>query len=124
LIARARHLTDRPTVLLFDIDGMLLLAGGAGRRAIARVFRETSPATRSSMTSAYGGDRAIVRGAGALARRATTHIDRICATYRAGREMPRSEGFRVYPACAVLDALPAVPAAVGPGTGNLEKGPA
>ena len=31
---------QRPAILLFDIDGTLLHAGGAGRRAVARVFGE------------------------------------------------------------------------------------
>jgi phosphoglycolate phosphatase-like HAD superfamily hydrolase len=73
-------------------------------------------------------DRAIVRGGldrlGLAADDAT--IDAICATYLAAlaEEMPRSEGFRVYPGVtAVLDALRGRDAiAVGLGTGNLREG--
>jgi phosphoglycolate phosphatase-like HAD superfamily hydrolase len=73
-------------------------------------------------------DRAIIRGGlarvGLPSDEAT--IDAICATYLAAlaEEMPRSEGFRVYPGVtAVLDALRDRDGiAVGLGTGNLREG--
>jgi phosphoglycolate phosphatase-like HAD superfamily hydrolase len=119
-----------PTILLFDIDGTLLHAGGAGRRAVVRVFgerfarREVFDAVRfHGMT-----DRAIVRGglerAGLPADEAA--IDAICASYLAAlaEEVPRSTDFRVMPgAAALLHALAGRPGlAVGLGTGNLRDG--
>jgi phosphoglycolate phosphatase-like HAD superfamily hydrolase len=73
-------------------------------------------------------DRAIIRGGldrvGLASDDAT--IDAICATYLAAlaEEMPRSEGFRVYPGVvALLDALHGRDGvAVGLGTGNLREG--
>jgi phosphoglycolate phosphatase-like HAD superfamily hydrolase len=120
----------RPTILLFDIDGTLLHAGGAGRRAIARVFREHFGRHEIFDDVRFHGmtDRAIIRGGlervGLPSDEAT--IDAICATYLAALadEMPRSEGFRVYPGvAAVLDAVDGRDGiAVGLGTGNLREG--
>jgi phosphoglycolate phosphatase-like HAD superfamily hydrolase len=120
----------RPTVLLFDIDGTLLHAGGAGRRAIARVFREHFGRREVFDAVRFHGmtDRAIVRGGlervGLPSDDAT--IDAVCATYLAALadEMPHSEGFRVYPGVReVLDGLAGRDGlAVGLGTGNLREG--
>src|SRR6185503_14853567 len=53
-----------PAVLLFDIDGTLLHAGGAGRRAVARVFGERFARREVFDDVRFHGmtDRAIVRG--------------------------------------------------------------
>jgi phosphoglycolate phosphatase len=107
-----------------------LHAGGAGRRAIARVFREHFGRHEVFDDVRFHGmtDRGIVRGGlerlGLAADAAT--IDAICATYLAAlaAEMPRSEGFRVYP--GVREVLAALAGrdglAVGLGTGNLREG--
>jgi phosphoglycolate phosphatase-like HAD superfamily hydrolase len=120
----------RPTILLFDIDGTLLHAGGAGRRAVTRVFGDLFRRQAVFDTVRFHGmtDRAIIRGglerAGLPADEAA--IDAICARYLAAlaEEMPRSEGFRVHPGVPeLLDALRERRGiAVGLGTGNLREG--
>ena len=120
----------RPTVLLFDIDGTLLHAGGAGRRAITRVFakRHGEGALFDDVRFHGMTDRAIVRGG--LARAGLpcdeAAIDALCAAYldALAEEVPRSAGFRVHPGVTVLlDALAGRDAvAVGLGTGNLREG--
>ena len=119
-----------PTVLLFDIDGTLLHAGGAGRRAIVRVFeaRYGHGAVFADMRFHGMTDRGIVRRglvqAGLPCDEAT--IDGICAEYLAALvdEVPRATAFRVYP--GVLRTLEQVAGraaiAVGLGTGNLREG--
>jgi phosphoglycolate phosphatase len=119
-----------PTILLFDIDGTLLYGGGAGRRAVARVFGEQFARREVFDDVRFHGmtDRAIVRGgllrAGLEADEAA--IDAICAAYLAALadEVPRSADFRVMPGAAtVLDAIAGRPGlAVGLGTGNLREG--
>src|SRR5690348_10403074 len=53
----------RPTVLLFDIDGTLVLTGGAGRRAMVGAFVEVHAREDVFESLNFGGmtDRAIVR---------------------------------------------------------------
>ena len=119
-----------PTVLLFDIDGTLLHGGGAGRRAVVRVFGEQFARREVFDDVRFHGmtDRAIVRGgllrAGLPADEAA--IDAICAAYLAAlaEEVPRAADFRVMPgAAALLDALSGrTGLAVGLGTGNLREG--
>jgi len=119
-----------PTVLLFDIDGTLLHGGGAGRRAVVRVFGEQFARREVFDDVRFHGmtDRAIVRGgllrAGLPADEAA--IDAVCAAYLAAlaEEVPRAADFRVMPgAAALLDALSArTGLAVGLGTGNLREG--
>ena len=119
-----------PTILLFDIDGTLLYGGGAGRRAVVRVFGDQFARREVFDDVRFHGmtDRAIVRGgllrAGLEADEAA--IDAICAAYLAALadEVPRSVDFRVMPGAAVLlDALAGRPGlAVGLGTGNLREG--
>jgi phosphoglycolate phosphatase-like HAD superfamily hydrolase len=119
-----------PTILLFDIDGTLLYGGGAGRRAVVRVFGDQFARREVFDDVRFHGmtDRAIVRGgllrAGLEADEAA--IDAICAAYLAALadEVPRSADFRVMPgAAALLDALAGRPGlAVGLGTGNLREG--
>jgi phosphoglycolate phosphatase-like HAD superfamily hydrolase len=107
-----------------------VLAGGAGRRAITRVFAE-----RYGMPSLFDDvrfhgmtDRGIIRAALARAALACDEatIDAICASYleALADEMPRSQGFRVLAgAPEVLDALAGrAGIAVGLGTGNLRQG--
>jgi phosphoglycolate phosphatase-like HAD superfamily hydrolase len=120
----------RATILLFDIDGTLLHAGGAGRRAVARVFGERFARREVFDDVRFHGmtDRAIVRGglvrAGLAADEAA--IDAICTAYLAAlaEEVPRAADFRIMPgAAALLDALGRrAGVAVGLGTGNLRDG--
>ena len=105
-------------------------AGGAGRRAIARVFKEHFARHEVFDDVRFHGmtDRAIIRGGlgrvGLPADDAT--IDRICATYldALADEMPSSKGFVVHPGVRqLLDALTARDDVVmGLGTGNLREG--
>jgi len=119
-----------PAILLFDIDGTLLHAGGAGRRAVARVFGERFARREVFDDVRFHGmtDRAIVRGGLARAGLAVDEaaIDAVCAAYLAALadEVPRSDGFRIMPgAAALLDALAGRSGlAVGLGTGNLREG--
>ena len=119
-----------PAILLFDIDGTLLNAGGAGRRAIARVFKEHFARHEIFDDVRFHGmtDRAIVRGGLARAGLAVDEaaIDAVCAAYLAALadEVPRSAGFRIMPgAAALLDALAGRSGlAIGLGTGNLREG--
>src|SRR4029079_19486742 len=117
-------------VLLFDVDGTLIYGGGAGRRAITRVFAERYGQPRLFDEVRFHGmtDRAIVRGAlerGGLHCDEAT-IDELCAAYLVvlADEVPRSSGFKIYPGVPELlarlgehDGI-----AVGLGTGNLREG--
>ena len=119
-----------PTILLFDIDGTLLHGGGAGRRAVSRVFGDQFARREVFDDVRFHGmtDRAIVRcgllRAGLEADEAA--IDAICAAYLAALadEVPRSVDVRVMPgAPALLESLAGRPGlAVGLGTGNLREG--
>ena len=128
--AQEAELSARPTILLFDVDGTLVDAGGAGRRAIARVFGE-----RYGRPDAFDGvrfhgltDRAIVRdGLGRIGLTCDEPaIDRVCADYleALAEEMPRSDRFRILPgSSSLLESLAGRPGvAVGLGTGNLREG--
>jgi phosphoglycolate phosphatase-like HAD superfamily hydrolase len=120
----------KPTVLLFDIDGTLIHAGGAGRRAISRVFAERYGHPRLFDEVRFHGmtDRAIVRGA--LGRAGLDcdepTIDDICAAYLVALadEVPRSTGFKIHPGVAeLLEQLGRHDhVVIGLGTGNLREG--
>jgi phosphoglycolate phosphatase-like HAD superfamily hydrolase len=120
----------RPTVLLFDVDGTLLHAGGAGRRAIVRTFEARCGRRDLFDDVRFHGmtDRGIVRDALARAGLECDEptIDAICAEYLAvlAEEMPQSTAFRVFPGVPpLLDALAQrAGVAVGVGTGNLREG--
>jgi phosphoglycolate phosphatase len=119
-----------PTVLLFDVDGTLILAGGAGRRALVRAFADELG--RGDVAEAVDlrgrTDRAVFRellaGAGeghdpALeARLVQRYLERLPA------ELDLASGFRVLPAVReVIAAARSRPClALGLGTGNLERG--
>lgn len=117
---------SRPTVFLFDIDGTLLNARGAGRRAMQAGFEVVCPgcadameAVRFSGMTDPGIARAALTNAGRTADDAT--IDRVVAAYL---ERVEAELLRVPPticdgAQAALDlARGLAGAAVGLGTGN------
>jgi len=119
-----------PTVLLFDIDGTLLNAAGAGRRALKRAFaRHGWPAELYETMKFHGlTDRAIVRAGlrhGGIADDDAA-ITALLETYAAflEDEVLRSEGFVVHPGVeATLDAAAAVAGVVlGVGTGNVRAG--
>jgi len=120
----------RRTILLFDIDGTLVSAGGAGRRAVVRIFGAhfARPEIFDGVRFHGMTDRAIIRGGlerlGLPADEAA--IDALCAAYLAALaiEIPRSEGFRVLPGVPTLLETLAGRAhvAVGLGTGNLREG--
>jgi phosphoglycolate phosphatase len=129
-IARTGGHPMRPTILLFDIDGTLLSAGGAGRRAVVRIFgdRFARPEVFDDVRFHGMTDRAIIRaGLERLHLPADEDaIDALCAAYLVALaiEIPRSEGFRVLPGvAALLEGLAGrAQLAVGLGTGNLREG--
>jgi len=97
-------------IILFDIDGTILLSGGAGLRSMERVFRE-----RYGVENAFAGfqfqgkvDPAIFREA--LARHrlvvddADAEIRAMIALYEEyiAQEMPRSEKAYLYPGVDTL----------------------
>jgi phosphoglycolate phosphatase len=120
---------SRFAAFLFDIDGTLLRAGGAGRRAFHRAMEElTGPVVEGVATMKFDGmtDRLIVREALALSGLAFEEglADALLARYL--EHLPGeldSPAFRVLPgAAATLDALRARGAALGLCTGNLALG--
>src|SRR5262249_19639979 len=120
----------QPTILLFDIDGTLLSAGGAGRRAVVRIFGDQFARPEGFDDVRFHGmtDRAIIRaGVERLHLPADeAAADALCAAYLTAlaAEIPHSEGFRVLPGVNVLlEGLTGRPQlAVGLGTGNLREG--
>jgi phosphoglycolate phosphatase len=120
----------RPTVFLFDIDGTLLLTGGAGRRAMEAAFVEVTGRTDACEGFSFAGmtDRAIAR-AGLLAvgrEPEAALIDRVIDAYvtALAREVDTSEGYTLMP--AVREVVGELRArrdfAVGLGTGNVRRG--
>jgi len=121
----------RPTVLLFDIDGTLVTTGGAGRRALERVFshcfgREDACSFRlDGMT-----DRAIVRaGLTSIGIAATKEeIDAVLRDYVRilEEEVARVDPSQYHLHAGIQDALDAARArpeiALGLGTGNIREG--
>ncbi|RLB50643.1 MAG: HAD family hydrolase [Deltaproteobacteria bacterium] len=120
----------RPTVLLFDIDGTLVITGGAGRRSMARAFEEVTGEADVFTDFRFGGmtDLGILRAGlervGRLFDMDT--IEEIFAAYLSilPDEVAKAEGYRVLPGVeAVLEAVFEVTeVAVGLGTGNVEAG--
>ncbi len=116
-------------VLLFDVDGTLVHAGGAGRRALERALRLHC----GELDGALGAlrldgmtDRLIVREALGLLRRPFEQAlcDRVLGSYvelLAGEI--QGSGYRVLPgARELLEILAARAAPVGLCTGNLAAG--
>ncbi|MBX5480899.1 MAG: haloacid dehalogenase-like hydrolase [Myxococcaceae bacterium] len=122
----------RPTVLLFDIDGTLVTTGGAGRRALERVFEVVYQREDACRGFRFDGmtDRAIVRnGLRAIgAPDSDAEIDRVLGHYVAllEEEVRRMEDSRYFlhrGMREVLDAAQERPhCAVGLGTGNIREG--
>lgn len=125
-------MTRRPTVLLFDLDGTLLLTGGAGGRAFAEATAEVLGDAAHAGGFSYAGmtDRSIAREV--LRRAGRDHdeaeVDRLIARYlpRLAREVSASTGYRVLDGVeALLARLAAADGsrvAIGLGTGNVEEG--
>jgi phosphoglycolate phosphatase-like HAD superfamily hydrolase len=120
-----------PTVLLFDIDGTLVTTGGAGRRALERVFAhcfgrsDACPFRLDGMT-----DRAIVRSALGYIGVAPTEqqIDAVLTDYLQILEEEVAQAdpslYRLH--AGILELLDALReeahVAVGLGTGNIRQG--
>lgn len=119
-------------LVLFDIDGTLLLSDGAGRRAIHRALREVFGATGPTDYFFDGKtDPQIVRELMRLAGHGDAHIDAQMETLLARyleclHEELRAPGRRPYTLPGVpqlLDALENQPDVIlGLLTGNLEEG--
>jgi phosphoglycolate phosphatase-like HAD superfamily hydrolase len=120
----------RPTILLFDVDGTLLSAGGAGRRALERAFAAHCGTATPLHDLRFNGmtDPGIVRaGLEQLGHDVEPRlVAAILGDYVGllGDELARATGFAVFPGVAsLLDALTDQPrVAVGLGTGNLRDG--
>lgn len=120
----------RPTIFLFDIDGTILLTGGAGRRAFAHAFQALTGRADAVGSFSFEGmtDRAIARrGLLALGRDPDEALfDQLVDTYLVAleAELRDPRGYVVMPSIrevvAELGALP--DAAVGLGTGNVRRG--
>lgn len=119
-----------PAILLFDIDGTLVLTGGAGRRALGRAFGEVigRPDALDTVKLAGMTDLLICRDALAAVGEPFDRetVDAVFAAYLGflEEEVAASPGYRVMPGvyevvAAVVD-RPGI--AAGLGTGNMEAG--
>ena len=119
-------------LVLFDIDGTILLTDGAGKRAIQRALREVFGGT-GPHDHAFGGktDPQIVRELMRLEGHEDTHIDEhmprlleLYVVYLRDELRASPEGITVMPGiCDLLDALDARDDVVlGLLTGNLVDG--
>ncbi len=123
-------MTTAPAAFLLDIDGTLLRASGAGRRAFERALADHAgaPIDGAISTLRFDGmtDRGIVRESLALLGQpfAEAACDAILARYVAHLEGEiAAPGFRVLPGVvALLEALTARGAAFGLCTGNVVAG--
>jgi phosphoglycolate phosphatase-like HAD superfamily hydrolase len=120
----------RPTVVLFDVDGTLLSAGGAGRRALERAFAAHCGTSTPLHDLRFNGmtDPGIVRaGLEQLGRPVEPRlVAAILEDYVGllGDELARTAGFTVHAGVtSILDQLAGQSqVAVGLGTGNLRDG--
>ncbi|AKU98210.1 Hydrolase, haloacid dehalogenase-like family [Labilithrix luteola] len=124
-----------PTVLLFDIDGTLILTGGAGRRAMTAAFADVHRNGEACSHFSFAGmtDRAIVREGLRVIHAANgggtpdeAGIDAVLEAYlkRLADEVARAGSYRVLPGVEVLlQSLRGEPGlAIGLGTGNVRRG--
>ncbi len=119
-----------PTVLLFDIDGTLLRAGGAGRRALDRAFDTLWNRPDACDHIQFGGmtDPLIAHEAFAFIQEPDTPENhaRLFSTYLGylEEEIARSQTYQILPgAPEILAKVSGIPnVAIGLGTGNLEQG--
>ena len=120
----------RPAVLLFDIDGTLLLAGGAGRRAMELAFDDLHgrPDVISGVDFRGMTDGPLLRGAlSAIGQPSdAASIARVVELYLSYLEetVASAEDFRVLPGVPELlaELAPRSHLALGLGTGNIERG--
>jgi phosphoglycolate phosphatase-like HAD superfamily hydrolase len=119
----------RATILLFDIDGTLLLTGGAGRRSFERAFQEVTGRPDALSGFSFGGmtDRGIARaGLTALGREADDAlVEQLFERYLAAlADELVTSNYTIMPGVRdVLSSLSSLPGvAVGLGTGNLRRG--
>ncbi len=117
------------TVALFDIDGTLMTTGGAGRRAMRAAFGEVVDAPHALDDVKLGGktDPMILREGLEVIGRAydAALVEQILERYleRLEAEVARSPGYHVFDrVLTILDHAHALNAAVGLGTGNVERG--
>jgi len=123
-------MSRRPTVYLFDVDGTLIVTGGAGRRAMRRAFEEVVGHPDALEGIKLGGmtDRLILRRGLEVAGHPFEEamIEALLERYlaRLDEELPNATGYRVLD--GVLGALEFVEGlddvAIGLGTGNIELG--
>ena len=121
-----------PKLFLFDLDGTLLLSGGAGMRAMEQVFMDVYqlPDAFTGITPDGKIDPGIFREIIALRKVQVPDIDEaigmLCERYIEAlkKEMPVSPTAKIMPGVpALLDRLSAVPDVfLGLVTGNLEQG--
>jgi phosphoglycolate phosphatase len=119
----------RATILLFDIDGTLLLTGGAGRRSFERAFKEVTGRPDALSGFSFGGmtDRGIARaGLSALGREADDAlVEQLFERYLVAlADELTTSNYTIMPGVRdVLSALSGLHGvAVGLGTGNLRRG--
>ena len=122
----------RPTVLLFDIDGTLVTAGGAGRRSMDLAFERLHGRRDACDSFSMSGmtDRAIVRkgleviGALPSPEAITAVIDAYLASLAEEVSLVDDINYRLHP--GMREAVEAAHArkgfAVGLGTGNVREG--
>jgi phosphoglycolate phosphatase len=119
-----------PTLFLFDIDGTILLTGGAGRRSFERAFADVTGRPDALQAISFGGmtDRGIARAGLEAAGIEVTdeRVERLFEAYlRAlADELQRTSKYTIMPGVhdvlAKLKGLARV--AIGLGTGNLKRG--
>lgn len=119
-----------PTIFLFDIDGTLLLTGGAGRRSFERAFAEVTGRHDALKNVSFGGmtDKGIARAGLEAVGLDTTdkRVDELFAAYLRALtdELARTPKYTIMPGVhELLAALKDVAdIALGLGTGNLKRG--
>jgi phosphoglycolate phosphatase-like HAD superfamily hydrolase len=120
----------QPTVLLFDIDGTLILSGGAGRRGFERAFTRVIGRCDTLGGFSFGGmtDRGIARraleAAGHVFEEAL--VERLLHEYLLALqdELAKRPDYRIMPKVReTVDALRKwTHVGVGLGTGNIKGG--
>lgn len=119
-----------PTIVLFDIDGTLILTGGAGRRSMFRACEEVLGRKDALAGLRFGGmtDRGILRhGVESVGERFEEALySALLESYLGflAEEVPASEGYEVMPGVfEILDRLAEFEGlALGLGTGNVRRG--